>query len=69
MVQKNKAREIRMYGFQLAPGSYKWTALTTKKTRGSFKLKEEKKHELEIILLEWNILQRDDWILRISSYC
>lgn len=64
LIQKNKAREIRMYRFQLVPGSYKWAALTTKKTRGSFKLKEEKKHGLEIIFLEWNILQWNDWILR-----
>jgi len=41
-----------MYRFQFIPGSYKWTALTTKKTRGSFNLKEEKKHGLEIIFLE-----------------
>lgn len=64
LVQKNKAREIRMYRFQLVAGSYKWAALTTKKTRGSFKLKEEKKHGLEIIFLEWNILQWNEWILR-----
>lgn len=56
-----------MYRFQFVPGSYKWTAPTTKTTRGSFKLKEAKKHGLEIISLEWNILEQNDWILRISN--
>lgn len=52
LVQKNKAREIRMYRYQLVAGSYKWAALTTKKTRGSFKSKEEKQHGLGIIFFE-----------------
>lgn len=41
-----------MYRFQFVPGGYKWSALTTKTTRGFLKLKEEKKHGLEIIFLE-----------------